>query len=67
MPAKPYKAFSDTRETIKGLMKKELPEYEIKCDEENNPPEVIASGHIIVRVSTKPKLDGSFNYINVIY
>ena len=55
------------RNEIKLLMEEALPEYVIKCDEENNPPEVMDSGNVFVMVSTKPKPDGSYNYINVIF
>lgn len=57
----------ETRENILGLMKANLPDYDIKCDEENNPPNVVDSGHVMVRVSTKPKQDGLFNYVDVIF
>ncbi len=56
-----------TRNEIKLLMEEALPEYIIKCDEENNPPKVIDSGNIIIRISTKIKPDKSYNYIDVIF
>jgi len=55
------------RTKIKKLMEAFLPEYDIKCDEENNPPDVMDSGNVMVKVSTKIKSDGSHNYINVIF
>ena len=54
------------RETIDAIrrgMEELLPEYKIKCDEENNPTDVIDSGNVMVRVSD-PK---TFSYINVIF
>lgn len=56
-----------TRKMIKKLMKQYLPDYKIKCDEENNPPNVMDSGHIFVQVRTETKPDGSFNFIDVIF
>lgn len=49
-----------TRKRIYHLMKEKLPYYEIKCDEENNPPEVVDQGQIWVRVTdpnTKTYID----------
>jgi hypothetical protein len=56
-----------TRAKIKKLMKEALPDYEIKCDEENNSPEVIDNGNVMVRVSKPTFPSGSFNYIDVIF
>ena len=51
------------RNKIKTLMEEKLPDYKIKCDEENNSPEVVASGHVMVNV-TDPKTN---NYVDVVY
>lgn len=56
-----------TRTKLKKLMEAFLPDYEIKCDEENNSPKAMDSGNVMVRVSTKIRPDGSHNYINVIF
>jgi hypothetical protein len=56
-----------TRIKIKNLMEEALPDYEIKCDEENNPPSVVDSGNVKVRVKTKTQPDSSYNYIDVIF
>jgi len=53
---------SDLRSKIKRLMEEKLPEYVIKCDEENNPTEVIDAGNIWVKVSDKK----TQNYVNLI-
>jgi predicted HicB family RNase H-like nuclease len=53
----------ETIDTIREGMEKLLPEYKIKCDEENNPPKSIDSGNVMVRVSD-PK---TLNFINVIF
>ena len=53
----------ETRDRIRRGMEDLLPEYRIKCDEENNPPDVIDSGKIIVRVSDPKTLE----YINLIF
>lgn len=50
-------------DAIRRGMEDLLPEYKIKCDEENNPPLVIDNGNIIVRVSD-PK---TMNYINLTF
>ena len=60
-------ADAKTRRKIKSLLQKALPEYKIKCNRENNPPKVVDSGNIVVRVSTKTYPDGSFNYIDIIF
>lgn len=52
-----------TRTKLKKLMEAMLPDYEIKCDEENNPPEVVDSQHIFVRVFDLKKL----KYVDVIF
>ncbi|TFG71762.1 MAG: hypothetical protein E4H26_11955 [Flavobacteriales bacterium] len=52
-----------TREKIYTMMKEKLPYYRIKCDEENNPTEVIDNGNICARV-TDP---ASGNYIDMIF
>ena len=52
-----------TRIKVKKLMEAFLPNYEIKCDEENNPPNIIESGNIVVNV-----YDRKFKeYTNVIF
>lgn len=56
-----------TRIKLKTLMEAFLPEYDIKCDEENNPPNLIDSGNIVVKVSTKKTLNGTYKYIDVIF
>jgi hypothetical protein len=58
---------SKTRTKLKKLMEAFLPDYDIKCDEENNPPEVVDSQHIIMRVSKPAFPDGTTKYIDVIF
>jgi len=58
---------TETMNKIKSLMETYLPMYRIKCDEENNPPEVIYSGHIRARVMMDTFLSGSYNYVDVIF
>ncbi len=41
---------SKTRTKLKKLMEAMLPDYQIKCDEENNTFDVADSGHILVTV-----------------
>lgn len=53
----------ETMNTIRQGMEKYLPEYKIKCDYENNPPEAIDSGKVMVRVSDPITM----NYINLIF
>ena len=50
------------RTKIKDLMESKLPYYEIKCDEENNSPEVVDSGQVWIRV-TDPE---TRNYIELV-
>ena len=58
----------ETRELIKSLMEKLLPDYEIKCDEENNPVNVIDSGNVFVRVIKRSPIQKTvFNYVDVIF
>jgi len=53
----------ELRDRIKKLMEERLPDYQIKCDEENNPIEVVDSGHVRARVTdTKTQA-----HIDVIY
>jgi hypothetical protein len=56
-----------TRTKLKKLMEAFLPEYEIKCDEENNTPEAMDAGNIMVTVSTPKRPNGSLNYVNIIF
>ena len=58
---------SKTRTKVKKLMEAFLPDYVIKCDEENNPPEVQDTQHIMVRVSKPAFPDGTTKYIDVIF
>ena len=58
---------SKTRVKLKKLMEAFLPEYDIKCDEENNPPEVMDSGNIVVKISTKKLPNQTYSYIDVIF
>lgn len=53
-----------TRNRIRLMMIDELPLYHIKCDEENNPPDVIDSGHIFVRISIT---NNNYLYVDVIF
>lgn len=53
----------ELRDKIKGMMKEKLPYYEIKCDEENNPPEVVDNSNVWVRV-TDP---ATKNYIDLVF
>jgi hypothetical protein len=53
----------ETLAKIRRGMEELLPEYKIKCDEENNPIDVVASGKVIVRVSDPKTLD----YINLTF
>ena len=46
---------------VKKLMEALLPDYEIKCDLENNPYDVMAEGKIIARIYDRP----SFTYTDV--
>ena len=54
--------FKETRDKIKHMMEIALPNYKVKCDEENNPPNVVDSGNILVRVS-----DYKNSYVDVIF
>lgn len=56
-----------TRTKLKKLMEAFLPDYEIKCDEENNSPEVVESQHIMVRVNKYMQHSGVVKYIDVIF
>lgn len=56
-----------TMDSIRGMMQKELPEYLIKCDEENNPPKVVDSGHIRVKVVEHTHPPGTYNYVDIIF
>ena len=56
-----------TRNKIKVLMEEALPDYEIWCDEGNNPPSVVDSNNIMVRIKTLPSSNGSYNYVDVIF
>lgn len=59
---------SATRKIIVDLMKSKLPEdYDVKCDEENNPPEVIESQHIVATVSIKNSPVSKINYAELIF
>jgi len=53
----------EIREKIYTMMKEKLPYYKIKCDEENNPPDFVANGNVMVRV-TDPS---TRNYVDVIF
>ena len=53
----------DLNDKVKSLMEEKLPYYTIKCDEENNPIDVIDEGHLWVRV-TDPKTN---NYIDLVF
>ena len=48
---------------IKNLMQSQLPNYKVKCDEENNPPQFANGGNILLTVND-PK---SNQYVNVIF
>jgi len=52
---------------IKKLMEEALPDYEIKCDEENNPSTLLESGHVCVMVKTKTRPDDSYSCIDVTF
>lgn len=52
---------SKTRNKLKKLLEAFLPDFDIKCDEENNPYYVVDSGNFMVRVSKNDK------YINIIF
>jgi len=54
---------SELRNKIKRLMGEKLPFYEIKCDNENNPFDIIDAGNVWVRVSY-PKTQ---TYVDVIF
>jgi hypothetical protein len=56
-----------TRDKIKKYMEDFLPQYEIKCNEENNPSDIMESGRIMVRIQTRPRPDHSYSYIDAIY
>jgi hypothetical protein len=56
-----------TREKVRKLMEAFLPDYEIKCDGENNPPEFVDSGRLMVRVKTHTLPNQSYDYIDVIF
>lgn len=55
----------ETRKIIREMMKEKLPEYNITCDESNNPPDVIDSGNILAHVSTY--INGEYKYVDVIF
>ena len=52
---------------LKKLMEAMLPEYDIKCDEENNPPEVVEAQYIMVRVNKYMPHNGLVKYVDVIF
>jgi hypothetical protein len=52
---------SKTRNKLIKLLEAFLPDYNFKCDEENNPPNVVNSGNIVVNVSKNNE------YINIIF
>lgn len=54
---------SELRNKIKKMMGEKLPFYEIKCDQENNPFEIVDAGNVWVRV-TNPKTK---SYIDVVF
>jgi len=47
----------EIRVKVLELMKQFLPDYEIKCDEENNPFDVIDSGQIKMRIFNSNNID----------
>jgi hypothetical protein len=53
----------ELNDRVKSMMKEKLPYYDIKCDEENNTIETVASGHLWVRV-TDPETK---NYIDLVF
>jgi predicted HicB family RNase H-like nuclease len=55
----------ETRKIIREMMKEKLPEYDITCDESNNPPDVIDSGNVLVRVSKY--IHDEYKYVDVIF
>ena len=56
-----------TRIKLKKLMEAFLPDYDIKCDEENNPPEVQDAQHIMVRVNKYLPYNSGVKYVDVIF
>ena len=50
----------ELNDRVKSIMEEKLPYYTIKCDEENNPIDIVDSGHLWVRVTdpeTKNDID----------
>jgi len=56
-----------TRTKVKKLMEAFLPDYDIKCDEENNPSEVVDSGHIFLRVNKYMPHSDMVKYVDIIF
>ncbi len=57
----------ETREFIKNQLENRFPEYEITCDETNNPSSVVDSGNIVARVKTRVRFNGAYGYIDIIF
>ena len=55
----------ETRAILKAELEKRLPDYTIKCNEENNPPCVIDNQNIMVRVSKI--VNGTRFYVDLIF
>lgn len=53
------------REEFKETLEKEIPGSTVKCDEENNPPDVIESNCIVAWVSWVE--DNSYKYCKLIF
>lgn len=57
-----------TREKIKEQLKNKLPsDFDVKCDDENNPPDVQDRGEIWVRVSKTDKPTNWYQYIDLVF
>ncbi len=56
-----------TMNKIKVMMEKYLPMYEIKCDNENNSPDILDSGHIRVKVIMYTFPRESYHWVDVIF
>lgn len=58
---------SKIKNKVKKLMEAFLPDYDIICDERNNPSDIVDSGNILVTVKTKTQSNGSYSFVDVIF
>ena len=59
---------NDNRELVKTLLLEKLDfECKVKCDQENNPPNIVDQECIIARIMYDFTSGGEFKYINVVF